>query len=80
MNGYEMDTNERLENSTWPITKFVAQLRNQLTATQFVRSFENPAPYPLQHASYCHRSTVLYIGSIMQCHTQTHPRLENGHR
>ena len=24
--------------------KFVAQLRNQLTATQFVRSFENLAP------------------------------------
>ena len=38
-----MDTYERLENTTWPITKFVAQLRNQLTATQFVRSFENSA-------------------------------------
>ena len=44
MNGYEMDTYERPENSTWPITKFVALLRNQLTATQFVRSFENLAP------------------------------------
>ena len=44
MNGYKMDTYEPLKNSTWPIMKFVAQLQNQLTAMQFIQSFEYLAP------------------------------------
>ena len=40
----KMDTYKCLKNSTYHITKFVALLWNQLTAMQFVQSFENPAP------------------------------------
>ena len=42
MNGYEMDTYERLENSTKPITNFAGQ--NLLTDKQCAWSFENLAP------------------------------------
>ena len=53
MNGHEMNKNENLKNSTWPIKKFVAQLQNQRTARQFVQSFEN-----LAQAWYSHRVTT----------------------
>ena len=75
MIGYEIYPYKHLENSTSPIMKFIAQLRNQLTATQFIQSFENLASGCSSLSNHSLRLHWLHIHfSVDSC-----PRLPSHH-